>query len=58
MHVNSLTENEFNLIIIAVGHDLFIDMGINQIKKYLIPGEGKIYDVKSLFSEKDVDGRL
>ena len=58
LHVNSLTENEFNLIIIAVGHDLFIDMGINQIKKYLIPGEGKIYDVKSLFSEKDVDGRL
>ena len=58
LHVNSLTENEFNLIIIAVGHDLFMDMGINQIKKYLIPGEGKIYDVKSLFSEKDVDGRL
>ena len=58
IQISSIDENYFNLIILAVGHDAFIEAGIDQIRKYLVPNEGKIYDVKSIFDEKDVDGRL
>ncbi len=50
-------ERKYDSIIIAVAHDVFRGMTINEIKKY---GRGKcvIYDIKSIFDKKLVNARL
>ena len=46
---------EYNAIILAVSHDSFRNLNLNQLKSK----EGAIiYDIKSFFDKKDVDGRL
>lgn len=49
--------NFYDVIIIAVGHSYFLDLGLNKIKKF-----GKrnsiIYDLKSVFNSNEVDGSL
>ena len=55
---NSLeSENYYDVIILAVGHDLFLDMGTKEIKKF-----GKknhiLFDLKYLFPKEEVDIRF
>lgn len=55
--INSLTENHYDAIILAVSHEQFKNMGINSIRKL-----GKkahiLYDLKYVFTADDVDLRL
>jgi UDP-N-acetyl-D-glucosamine/UDP-N-acetyl-D-galactosamine dehydrogenase len=55
--VSEPTNNNYDAIVLAVAHDEFIQMTINQIKAF-----GKdshvIYDIKYLFEACQVDGRL
>lgn len=52
-----LIDKKYDAVIIAVGHIEFKEMGIHAIKKL---GKEKcvIFDVKNLYSIKEVDGRL
>ncbi len=49
--------NFYDVIIIAVAHNQFIRLGINKIKKFA-KKKSVIFDVKSVFKESEVDGRL
>jgi UDP-N-acetyl-D-galactosamine dehydrogenase len=49
--------NEYSAVVLAVGHNQFLSMGIDGIKKMGIH-DAVIYDVKGLFGLLDVDGRL
>jgi UDP-N-acetyl-D-galactosamine dehydrogenase len=55
--INKPASGVYDAIILAVAHDEFKQMSLNQIKKF---GKEKhiIYDVKYLFGPNDVDGRL
>jgi len=55
--VESLKENHYDAVIVAVAHDQFRDMGIENIRK-LTREQGIIYDIKYLFPSDSVDGRL
>ena len=50
-------EGKYDAIIIAVAHNEFKDLGIEQIRKY---GKSKnvLYDIKYIFSLSEVDGRI
>ncbi len=50
-------KGKYDSIIIAVAHDCFIEMGIENIRSFN-KGQGIIYDVKYLFPKDSVDGRL
>ncbi|NND61299.1 MAG: Vi polysaccharide biosynthesis UDP-N-acetylglucosamine C-6 dehydrogenase TviB [Gammaproteobacteria bacterium] len=49
--------DQYDAIVLAVAHEQFLDMGIEQIRKF-----GKtdhvVYDIKSMFTVDQVDGRL
>ena len=49
--------NFYDVIIIAVAHTQFRRLGINKIKKFA-KKKSVIFDVKSVFEESEVDGRL
>jgi UDP-N-acetyl-D-galactosamine dehydrogenase len=50
-------ENLYDGVMLAVSHNHFIELGVEQIKSY--GNEGSIfYDIKSVFSKKDSDLRL
>ena len=55
-NVNLITEFEkYNVIILAVAHDNFKQIDIENLKS----DEGSvIYDIKSFLEKKSVDGRL
>jgi len=64
--VNSLSDinfidypeiNKYDAIIIAVGHQAFLELGINKIREFCKPN-GLIYDLKYLFPPESVDLRL
>ncbi len=50
-------KNKYDFIVIAVAHDIFLDLGFDAIRSY-----GKkisvIYDIKSMFPKGKTDGRL
>lgn len=54
---NKLIENTYDGIIISVAHSIFKKLGIKKIKS-LCKKNHIIYDLKHLFSKKDVDLRL
>jgi UDP-N-acetyl-D-galactosamine dehydrogenase len=63
---NSLTEinfidypevNKYDAIIIAVGHQAFLELGIKKIREFC-KQDGLIYDLKYLFPPESVDLRL
>ena len=47
----------YQAIIIAVSHDQFAEMGVDEIRSLMVPG-GVLFDVKALFPADRVDGRL
>ena len=55
--INSPAEGEYDAIILAVAHQQFEEVGVEQLKKY-----GKenhvLYDIKYILSPAEVDGRL
>ncbi len=55
--VESPVSGKYNAIVLAVAHDEFLKLQIEEVR-----GFGKdncvIYDIKYLFNEKDVDGRI
>ncbi len=53
----SLTKRKYDAIVLAVAHQQFIEMGINQIRT-LGKTNAVIFDVKYLFEPECVDGRL
>ena len=50
-------EDTYDALVLAVSHQDFIDMGINEIRN-LLKENHVIYDVKYLFDINEVDGRL
>jgi UDP-N-acetyl-D-glucosamine/UDP-N-acetyl-D-galactosamine dehydrogenase len=55
--VENLVDDTYSGIIIAVAHQQFAEMSINQVRK-LCKDNSVIYDVKSLFPREQVDGCL
>ena len=54
---HALLEDTYDAVVIAVGHDKFIEMGISKIKK-LTKKNSITFDLKYLFSNTDTDLRL
>ncbi len=54
---DSLQDNHYDAVIIAVPHDEFIDMGTESIRR-LGKKDHILYDIKSQLPQSDVDGRL
>jgi UDP-N-acetyl-D-glucosamine/UDP-N-acetyl-D-galactosamine dehydrogenase len=50
-------KNTYDVIVIAVPHQQFIDAGIEKIRA-LVKHDGIVYDIKSVFPPSQVDGRL
>jgi len=55
--ITELQPEKYDAIIIAVAHDEFKQMGIENIRKLCKP-ENVIYDVKYTFDKDEVDGRI
>lgn len=55
--VEQLTNNHYDAVILAVAHDQFREMGIEEVRK-LTRNNGVIFDIKYLFESDKVDGRL
>ena len=55
--INKIEKNYYDVIVLAVAHKNFKDLGVTEIKSY---GRKKhvLYDVKSIFKKTEVDGRL
>jgi UDP-N-acetyl-D-galactosamine dehydrogenase len=51
------TSSFYDAVIISVGHEIFLNMGIQKIKKS-IKQDGLILDLKSVFPTKDTDWQL
>ena len=52
--MEELESNIYDAIIIAVAHNIFLDLGLENIKKSA-KDKHVIYDLKSLFSADQVD---
>ncbi len=50
-------QGEYDAIILTVGHNEFVELGIDAIRAYGKPG-AIVYDVKYIFSPDETDGRL
>lgn len=55
--IDTIKPGKYDAIIIAVGHSQFKKIGIKKIRSYAKP-KHVIYDLKYLFSSRDVDKRL
>ncbi len=55
--IDELQQEAYDAVIVAVAHDQFKEMGIDEIKKLGKP-KAVFYDVKYLFPSDAVDGRL
>jgi UDP-N-acetyl-D-galactosamine dehydrogenase len=55
--ISEPAQGKYDAIVLAVAHNQFKEMGLAAIRK-LGRRECIIYDIKSLFSSQDVDGRL
>jgi UDP-N-acetyl-D-galactosamine dehydrogenase len=47
----------YDLIVLAVAHEQFLEMGVDSIRSLIVPG-GLLYDLKSVFPKEKVDGRM
>ena len=47
----------YDLIVLAVAHEQFLEMGVDSIRSLIVPG-GILYDLKSVFPKEKVDGRM
>jgi len=47
----------YNLVVLAVAHKQFLEMGVDSIRSLIVPG-GILYDLKSVFPKEKVDGRM
>jgi UDP-N-acetyl-D-galactosamine dehydrogenase len=50
-------KNKYSAIVLAVGHEIFKLLGVDEIKSFGIRN-AVLYDVKGIFEKKSVDGRL
>lgn len=55
--ISNPKDNFYDIIVITVAHDLFKKTGVKKIRKYA-KNKNIIYDIKSIFSKNDTDGRL
>lgn len=55
--VESVRENHYDAIILAVGHDRFVELGVDGIRQYGKP-EHILYDIKGILPKDRVDARL
>ena len=55
--VDELDGCQYQAVILAVSHDQFSEMGVDEIRSLMVPG-GVLFDVKALFPADRVDGRL
>ena len=55
--IDKLNDGEYHGILIAVGHTKFKDLGVEKIRSLCKPSH-YIFDLKYLFSQNEVDGRL
>jgi UDP-N-acetyl-D-galactosamine dehydrogenase len=55
--IDTLEENKYDAVILAVAHEEFVEMGAEKIRALLKP-EGILYDVKNILPKEAVDGRL
>lgn len=46
-----LQKNNYDAIVLAVGHKEYLDMPANEIEQYLKEGSGLIYDIKSVWRQ-------
>ena len=51
------TVDNYDAVILAVAHDEFIELGVEQVRRYLKP-DGILYDLKYVFDADAVDLRL
>jgi len=54
---SELEAGTFDAVVLTVGHAPFKAMGVDAIRRYLRPG-GVLFDVKYIFAQDEVDGRL
>ena len=55
--IKNLVEKKYDILILAVNHDYFKELGINKIKKF-IKGKSIIFDLKYILKEEESDFRL
>ncbi len=55
--IDTLQENHYDAVILAVAHQEFVEMGAEKIRALCKP-EGILYDVKNILPKAAVDGRL
>ena len=55
--IKNLEEKKYDILILAVNHDYFKELGINKIKKF-IKGKSIIFDLKYILKEEESDFRL
>lgn len=55
--INAPKTNNYDAIILAVGHNQFVEMGAGEIRK-LGKENHVLYDIKSILPKEDVDARL
>ena len=55
--IDSLKENHYDAVILAVSHREFMEMGEEKIRALCKP-DGVLYDVKNILPKESVDGRL
>lgn len=55
--VSQMPNDRYQAIIIAVGHEYFLDFGTVKMRE-LLDADGVLFDVKSLFDKSEVDGSL
>ncbi len=55
--LKEVTHRQYDAVILAVAHDQFSEMGVDEIRSLMVPG-GILFDVKALFPADRVDARL
>jgi len=55
--ISKPNNNEYDVIVIAVGHQKFKELGVDEIREF---GKNKhvLFDIKSIFEKEKTDGRL
>jgi nucleotide sugar dehydrogenase len=51
--VDKIKSSNYDAVVISVGHTIFKELGIKKIRKFT-KGKSVIFDIKSLFSDKDL----
>jgi UDP-N-acetyl-D-mannosaminuronate dehydrogenase len=51
--LSKIKNSNYDAVVISVGHTIFKELGIKKIRKFT-KAKSVIFDIKSLFSEKDL----